>query len=323
MSNIKFHLSLSFIFIFSLSIHAQFSNDGLIAYYPFDGNVSDASVNNYDGNLIGGSFGDDEAGNPNSALFLNGIGDFVDLSAFASAYRENLSEITIYFKVKFEKTENNQTILSLGNHGENIPTNVFEIEYENNRLQIESETGSNAINHELEVDQGSSFFDNKWHEVLISIKGDSLIYCRDDEEIYNGIYIPSESNSDNLFLGCFGGTGSEPCCFFGGYIDDLQFYNRILDKEELSVSNNEITLDEPIRYYPNPTQGNLRVELGKSYHSFKIRVINIEGKSLMEKDFENTSEFDINLPFPPGTYFLQIYNKDFSDEFQTLRIIKQ
>ena len=161
-----------------------------MAYYPFNGNAIDSSGNNYHGNLIGGSFGEDEDGNPDAALHLNGVNEYVNLSEFAIPYRNSLNRISIYFKVKFEKTENNQTILSLGNSGENLETNVFEIEYENNRLQIESETGNNAMNHELEIDQANSLFDGQWHQILILINGDSLTYCKDNEEIYNGLYTP-------------------------------------------------------------------------------------------------------------------------------------
>jgi gliding motility-associated-like protein len=204
--------------------------------------------------MNGGSFSEDSQENPNSAILLNGIDDFVDLSVFAETFRENLDQMTIFFKIRFVEEGDDQTILSLGNHGENLMTNVFEVEYEHNRLQVETETESSAINHEFEIDQTEPLFTSEWHQIYITLNGDSLSYCRDGKLIFKGIYIPSQTTSNNLFVGCFGGLGPNPCCFFGGLIDDLQFYNRILD-EALCCSQDE-KYEIPNVFTPNADQQN-------------------------------------------------------------------
>ncbi len=240
--------------LFSFALNAQISSVGLLAYYPFDGNVLDNGPDNFNGILNGGSFSEDSQGNPNSSLHLNGIDEFVDLSTFAETFRNNMNQMTIFFKIRFVEDSDDQTILSLGNHGENLMTNVFEVEYEHNRLQVETETETFAINHEFEIDQTEYLIDNEWHQIYIILNGDSLSYCRDGELIYKGTYIPSQTSAVNLFVGCFGGTGSNPCCFFGGLIDDLQFYNRILDEALCCTQGGKYAI--PNVFTPNSDQQN-------------------------------------------------------------------
>ncbi|MEM9919195.1 MAG: LamG-like jellyroll fold domain-containing protein [Bacteroidota bacterium] len=312
-----------FLLCYAFMADAQISNDGLLAYYPFDGNVQDFSTNNYDGNLASGAYGMDENGNPNAALLLNGIDDYVDLSVFAPVYRDNLNKISIYFKIKFDKEEDKQTILSLGNFGESLQTNVFEIEYENDRFQVESETGTNAINHELEIDQQNSLFDGQWHQIIILLDGERITYCRDNEEIFKGVYIPSQSISTNLFLGCFGGTSLQSCCFFGGHIDELQFYDRLLSKEELIVSNSEILLQEEASIFPNPTNHNVTINLEKQHLSIEAKLMDIQGRCVFQKRFENTKQFEIDLPYRSGFYILHLQNQSNKAENYTFKIIRQ
>ncbi len=47
-------------------------NDGLVAYYPFNGNANDASGNGYDGVVNGATLAPDSGGKPNSAYYFDG-----------------------------------------------------------------------------------------------------------------------------------------------------------------------------------------------------------------------------------------------------------
>ena len=47
-------------------------NDGLVAYYPFNGNANDESGNGNDGEINGATLTEDEYGNTNSAYYFDG-----------------------------------------------------------------------------------------------------------------------------------------------------------------------------------------------------------------------------------------------------------
>ena len=65
---------LTMIFLFSGLSNADL-NDGLVAYYPFNGNANDESGNGYDGTIYGAELTEDRFGNPDSAFDFDGIDD--------------------------------------------------------------------------------------------------------------------------------------------------------------------------------------------------------------------------------------------------------
>ena len=316
-------MKFNFLLLCMLSVftsNAQISQFGLLAHYSFDGHTLDSGPNSYHGLNFGGIFTEDANGNLNSSLRLNGIDGFVDLTAFAINFRDNLSELSIYFKVKFEESDR-QTLLSLGSLGENIESNVFEFEYENDRIQIETESGNIAANFETELENSGEILDNNWHEILIYIKEDSVTYCRNGEVLYDGLYEPAETASDKLFIGCFNGTGDEACCFFGGDIDELQFYNRKLEKEELTVGVfNSLESRTKFVSYPNPSSDIITVSLENPKNKFIAKVFDSDGKIVLSKRLEGKDIYEINLPDAAGIYFLQIL--DSNGDINTEKIIK-
>ena len=54
-------------------------NDGLVAYYPFNGNANDESGNGNDGTVIGATLTADRSGNPDSAYSFNGVNDYINV----------------------------------------------------------------------------------------------------------------------------------------------------------------------------------------------------------------------------------------------------
>ncbi len=56
--------------------HASLS-DGLVAYYPFDGNANDASGHGYNGTVYSATLVPDNVGNPNHAYSFNGFSSYI------------------------------------------------------------------------------------------------------------------------------------------------------------------------------------------------------------------------------------------------------
>ena len=54
-------------------------NDGLVAYYPFNGNANDESGNGNDGTVNGATLTEDRCGNANSAYSFDGADDYIDI----------------------------------------------------------------------------------------------------------------------------------------------------------------------------------------------------------------------------------------------------
>lgn len=62
-----------------ISIHRSgiFSREGLVVYYPFNGNANDESVNGNHGTVHGASLTKDRFGNENSAYYFDGVDDYL------------------------------------------------------------------------------------------------------------------------------------------------------------------------------------------------------------------------------------------------------
>ena len=58
----------------------SFLTNGLVAYYPFNGNASDATGNGFNGIIYGGvNLASDRFGNANSAYIFNGVDGYIDI----------------------------------------------------------------------------------------------------------------------------------------------------------------------------------------------------------------------------------------------------
>lgn len=82
------------------SLGSSSIQDGLVAYYPFNGNADDESGNGNDGTVVGATLTTDRLGNPNSAYSFDGNDDYIDLgtqyiiddsAAFSVAFWANIA----------------------------------------------------------------------------------------------------------------------------------------------------------------------------------------------------------------------------------------
>lgn len=68
------------VLLIAANSHAQsFLTNGLVAYYPFNGNPSDASGGRINGIVRGAQLTQDRFGNPNSAYYFNGDTAFISI----------------------------------------------------------------------------------------------------------------------------------------------------------------------------------------------------------------------------------------------------
>ena len=59
------------------NVFAAITTEGLVAYYPFNGNANDESTDGHDGTVYGATLTTDRFGNSNSAYSFDGINDYI------------------------------------------------------------------------------------------------------------------------------------------------------------------------------------------------------------------------------------------------------
>jgi len=87
-----------FLLFFSYSSAGQDLTTGLLAYYPFNGNANDATGNGYNGIPMNSpALTTDKAGNANSAYYLDGIDDYIQIPTGTSINPTDQLSVAMYF----------------------------------------------------------------------------------------------------------------------------------------------------------------------------------------------------------------------------------
>lgn len=61
-----------------------------------------------------------------------------------------------------------------------------------------------------------------------------------------------------------------------------------------------------IATYPNPTNGEITVTMDTFYQKVYVNIFNNSGTKILQKEFYNTKEFELNITQSPGTYYIDI-----------------
>ncbi|MEI8201665.1 MAG: LamG-like jellyroll fold domain-containing protein [Bacteroidota bacterium] len=224
----------------SVTLHSQSSSQlpsnlqqGLVAYYPFNGNANDESGNGNNGTVFGATPTNDRFGNSNSAYSFDGINDSISIPYNSSFYFNN-SNFSISFWVysnnyhtievflgQNEYADQPKWLLSYGLHW--LGSNQIGFYYHTN----ENPYPALWVGWDWYPVSGASYF------LTFKREGNFLFFYQ------NGILIGSQPFTDNfpnsygnLVMGCLSEIGGS--ALFNGSIDDVSIYRRALSSSEIS-----------------------------------------------------------------------------------------
>ena len=200
--------------------------DGLVAYYPFNGNANDESGNGHNGTIYGSTLTADRMGNPNSAYYFNGTpSDCIDVGPISISLPVT---VTLWFN---STTINDRWNTLFGWNNPNLPGfNGIQIAAHGDgkiRARIGSYFSEDMISTSM-VDG-----DGKWHSVIINrnLNNEKRLYI-------DGILELSATDTDSiggpsniLYIGRSFAEGWTNR--FLGIIDDVRVYNRVLSDAEI------------------------------------------------------------------------------------------
>ncbi|MHC1778462.1 MAG: LamG-like jellyroll fold domain-containing protein [Lentimicrobium sp.] len=226
------------------NVLAQVSNEGLVGWYPFNGNANDESGNGNNGIVYGATLTADRFGNENSAYEFNDTNNnYIKLDL-------NQPNITEYSISAWVKTTVGGTILSgRGNcylFGIGLTLFIYDdstaVGYEGQIGYIadggDSQCGKRTIN---------TYVNNTWHHIVGVYSGSTGLMDSGEFSIYVDRILVSTNpvnlstviapinQLDDLLI------GSHHCwdSGFDGIIDDIRIYHRALSEQEIIDINNE------------------------------------------------------------------------------------
>jgi hypothetical protein len=214
-------------------------NDGIVAYYPLDGNCYDASGNGHTGTMYSATPAPDRFGNQNSACYFNGLNNYIEAP---SPGIPNNSSFTVSFWIQYEWQPHRIWIMYFGYHdqwqcsgGENNGLTTL--------INVSNEWGEGLGQGDTQM----GFFCGDQNRFNIStLQGSWLhivsVYDAQNSTLksfLNGNLIDEDTSLSQKNIQeypLFIGKPSTPYTsdsYFKGSIDEVRLYNRVLSEAEI------------------------------------------------------------------------------------------
>jgi hypothetical protein len=256
--------------------------DGLVAYYPFNGNADDESGNGNHGIVYGATLTTDRFGGEENAYRFDGIDDYIEIADSTSLDIEQ--QITIAAWVRFYSNPDGSSRIVDKSHTDcRAPWNMYGLRMCCKASQFAFDVTTHGSNHIL--NSGNDYPPDAWYFVVGTYDGST-------QKLYvDGILDSSASvsgsigtNNEPLLIGKHRGCKSQ---HFDGVLEDVRIYDRALSEAEIQTLYKEGEDISLVAYYP--FNGNADDESGNGNHGI------VYGATLAPDRFGNPDqayEFD-------------------------------
>ena len=208
---------------------------GLVAWYPFDGNASDMSGNFGHGSVVGATLGDDRFGRNEMAYYFDGINDRVRINDQAlngklayslSMWIKPLAGSTHFFSGA-NNSYDNEYLLAFGQ------------EYELS-LSTKQLGGTSGILHKSSFSTKDWF--GNWVQLILTREGPSSsinIFANGKfMELFSSASGAPDISPNGLWIGADQdsvGGGWDTGNYLNGFLDDIRIYDRALSADEIRL----------------------------------------------------------------------------------------
>lgn len=217
--------------------------NGLVGYWPFNGNANDQSVNGNNGAVNGATLTTDRFGNSNSAYSFNGISDYITIPNSTSL--SNMTGITIsaWFNINQWDVINNQGWFPIISKTNSSSYGKYRLGA-NTSIAGEPSFYSNLDTSESDITQSNLYSLNQWNQIVITISNGNSTISLNGVQVFNGVTtVPGWNTIDNLPL-LIGKDIPGLVDYANGKIDDIGIWNRPLTQQEITSMYNGVTYSD-------------------------------------------------------------------------------
>jgi hypothetical protein len=235
-----------FFFLTVLFSYSQVNlNNGLMAYYPFNGNANDASGNNNNPVFNNATLTSDRSGTPNAAYHFNGINNYMQIPNNSTLNFANKMSIVAWVKVTgfYAGTCHGNRIVMKGNT-DNTPGNYYltfdDNAYTNGQncfITAPDVLHQNFYGYATNQTPGGytpHIQTNQWYSVIFTSDGTTTnLYINCELKGSGPVGAATFTNAADLFFGNL----NNPLYpyWFNGDLDEVRIYNRALNIAEVNV----------------------------------------------------------------------------------------
>ncbi|MFZ4435559.1 MAG: LamG-like jellyroll fold domain-containing protein [Flavobacterium psychrophilum] len=314
--------------------------NGLIGYWPFNGNANDESGNGRNGTVNGPVLTLDRYGNSNCAYSFDGINDYITTNFVPNTSNQSRT-ISVWFNENGPTMPNDgYCIISYGASNDNCLQ-------EGGRFELGMYFNPNINAKSVKIDgvctaiSASNTYSNGWHHFIATYDNSignlfrfSKIYI--DGILVTGInYNPNTMintlNLSNFTVGKSPSSSSPTQRSFNGFIDDIGVWNRALTPQEITnlynsantnecltmiinsgpLSTNPVTYTSTVNIFPNPANNQITIDCGNLANvvGWNIKITNALGQEVFATPM-NTQQYvvPLNSWSGQGMYFVKILN---------------
>ncbi len=229
-------------------LNAQISTDSLILHYDYNGDATDQTTNSFDGVINGASLTTDRDGNPNMAYDFNGTTDYISLPYDSLLQPDFPFSVSFWFKAdSIPAPSTLGTYLFASDEEQDVYSGFFIMFNTLGQITMHYGNGLGIGGTHRRTKKSITVLDTvNWHHVAAVFNGLNDMELYIDCELDEGVYSGSGSSMFNYGnAGKIGNSiGGQILNYFDGKMDDLYFYSRSLNLNDISQLCTEITLCE-------------------------------------------------------------------------------
>jgi hypothetical protein len=207
-------------FLLSLTAFSQIPNyvpqNGLVGWWPFNGNANDESGNGNNGTVNGATLTTDRFGNANQAYGFDGVDDYI--SSIRPGYLSY--SISVWYKIPGPMAPMIYPIVDGFD-------SYFEIYFTNQGLFYASFTG---INQYSNVNCNLPLTQDQWEHLILVYENNTIFIYSNSVLVYTSSVQPLTGITGNHF---FGASLSGTDQYLNGSLDDIGIWNRALTACEI------------------------------------------------------------------------------------------
>lgn len=240
---------LAFSIIGFTQVPSHVPTNGLIAYWPFNGNANDLSGNAKNGTVTGAILTSDRFGSANSAYNFSGATQFITCTSISELNGSSSASFSLWVKINGNNKWNNCSLgcaqYLLSRDADYSSTNIG-INYGPGNKLFGGRIGSNGSGIGAGSTNTYTIPQSTWHHIVFTIGGGFVKLYVDGvfntSTAFNGV-IPSSSG--NLFFGKLPVGGYE--YYLNGFLDDIGIWNRALTATEITnlYNNTAVSISNP------------------------------------------------------------------------------
>ncbi len=218
---------------------SQIPIDGLVAYYPFNGNAHDESGNGNDGGVLGASLTFDRFGNPDHAYSFDGVDDLISIPN-SSSLQSIDSEITLAAWVYVNGWYTNWA--GLASKSNSIERAQYGVAF-----QPEGRIDVDLVGTKITLLTGFQFELSTWYFLAMRWDGEDVQVFVNESIVGASTYAPPPlANQMPFEIGRHTPVNTE---YMNGLIDDIRLYDRALSDAEVQELYNGIPGSDPLAPY--------------------------------------------------------------------------